>query len=57
MNSKWHEDRIRASVTLINNELLIYINFNIDCSKAYDTFIEDRILLKNARSAKKYTFY
>lgn len=57
MNSKWREERNRASISLIKNELLIYINLKIECDKAYDTFIVDKKLLKDARSAKKYSFY
>lgn len=57
MNSKWREERNRCSISLIKNELLIYINLKIECDKAYDTFILDKKLLKNARSANKYRFY
>lgn len=53
MNSKWREERNRLSTSLIKNELMIYINLKIECNKAYDTFILDKILLKMQEMQKK----
>lgn len=57
MNIKWREERNRAKLELIKNELFIFINLNIECEKAFNTFILDKKLLKDAKSAKKYNFY
>lgn len=59
MNSKWCEERNRAHISFIptKNELLIYSNLKIDCDKPSASFIGEKKLLKNARSAKKYSFW
>lgn len=56
MNAKWRDDRNKASINLIKNELLIYFNFNFDCNEAYDVFKNDCKLVSCARSSKKYVF-
>lgn len=56
MNSIWLEERIRANISLIKNGLLFYIYFKIECGKAHETFIEKTKILKNPRSAKRYSY-
>lgn len=56
MNSKWRDERNKASLNLIKNELLIYFNLNIDCKDAVQLFSSDNYLLKVAKSNEKYVF-
>lgn len=56
MNSKWRDERNKASLNLIKNELLIYFNLNIDCKDAVQMFSQDANLIQTAKSNKKYVF-
>lgn len=56
MNVKWREERNRASLKLIKNELLIYINLELECSDSYNSFKNNEKLLCAAKSTKKYLF-
>lgn len=56
MNAKWRDERNRASLNLIKNELFIYFNLNIDCKDAVKTFFDNKYLLDVARSNKKYVW-
>lgn len=56
MNSKWRDERNKASLNLIKNELLIYFNLNIDCKDALQLFSSDNHLIQLAKSNKKYVF-
>lgn len=56
MNAKWQEDRNKASINLIKNELLIYFNFSYDCDEAYQVFKKDFKLISCAKSSKKHVF-
>ena len=54
MNVKWRDERNKASLNLIRNELFIYFNMNIDCNDAMDIFQNNKNLLCNAKSNRKY---
>lgn len=56
MNSKWRDERNKASLNLIKNELLIYFNLNLDCKDAVQFFSKDSNLIQTAKSNKKYVF-
>ena len=56
MISKWRDERNKASLNLIKNELLIYFNLNIDCKDAVQLFNEDTNLIQTAKSNKKFVF-
>lgn len=56
MNLKWREERNKASLNLIKNELLIYLNLNIDCKDDVEVFKKDKHLLNIAKSNKKYVW-
>lgn len=56
MNVKWREERNRASLKLIKNELLIYINLELECLDSYNFFKNNEKLLCAAKSTKKYLF-
>ena len=56
MNIKWRDERNKASLNLIKNELFIYLNLNIDCQDAVKLFSSDNYLLNIAKSNKKYIF-
>ena len=56
MNVKWRDERNRANLNLIKNELLIYCNLDLDCNDSYNVFLNDAKLLKDAKSSKKYSF-
>lgn len=56
MNTKWRDERNKASLNLIKNELLIYFNLNIDCKDAVQCFSRDTYLIQSAKSNKKYVF-
>lgn len=56
MNCKWRDERNKASLNLIKNELLIYFNLNIDCKDAVQLFSRDPNLIQTAKSNKKYVF-
>lgn len=56
MNYEQPEEENRTSISLINNELLIYNNLKTEFDNANDTFIVKR-KFKVTRSAKKYSFY
>ena len=53
MNLKWQEERNRASINLIENELFIYLNLNVDCQTSFVTFKDNKRLLS---CANKNTF-
>lgn len=44
MNIKWRDERNKASLNLIKNELFIYLNLNIDCQDAVKLFSSDNYL-------------
>lgn len=54
MNIKWRDERNRAQINLINNELLITLNLNFSCNEALDIFVNDTKLLKCAENNSKY---
>ena len=54
MNVKWWDERNKASLNIINNELFVYFNMNIECNNAIELFKNDKKLLCNAESNKKY---
>ena len=56
MNIKWREERNRACINLIKNELLIYFNMDLNCSDSYNYFKNSKTLLTKARSNNKYTW-
>lgn len=56
MNLKWRDERNKASLNLIKNELFIYLNLSIKCSEALKVFSNEDYLLKIAKSNKKYAF-
>ncbi|KAG6438962.1 hypothetical protein O3G_MSEX000365 [Manduca sexta] len=56
MNLKWREERNRASINLIKNELFIYLNLNDDCQTSFETFKNNKRLLTSAKSTQKYVF-
>lgn len=56
MNVKWREERNRASINLIKNELLIYFNIDLNCSDAYNYFKNNRTLMAKAKSNNKYSW-
>ena len=56
MNIKWREERNRASINLIKNELLIYFNMDLNCSDSYNYFKNSKTLLTKAKSNNKYTW-
>lgn len=56
MNSKWRDERNKASLNLIKYELLIYFNLNIDCKDAVQVFSSDNNLIMLAKHNKKYVY-
>lgn len=56
MNSKWRDERNRASLNLIKNELFIYFNLKIECKEGLELFRKDSNLIKTAQSNKKYVY-
>lgn len=56
MNVKWREERNRASINLLKNELFIYLNLDLDCNTSYQTFKDNQKLLTCAKSTTKYVF-
>ena len=56
MNVKWWEERNKASIHLIKNELIIYLNLDLNCDTSYETFKDNQKLLTCAKSTKKYVF-
>ena len=56
MNSKWRDERNRASLNLIKIELLVYFNLNIECKDALELLSKDTNLIQTAKSNKKYVF-
>jgi hypothetical protein len=56
MKLKWREERNRADINLIKNELLIYANLDHECSESFTHFMSNKKLLKTAQSQNKYKF-
>ena len=56
MNIKWGDERNKPTIKLIKNELLIYINMNIQCRDSYSYFVENSFLILKARTSNKYTW-
>ncbi|XP_047999563.1 uncharacterized protein LOC125236694 [Leguminivora glycinivorella] len=56
MKLKWREERNRANLVLIKNELLIYTNLELSCEDSYQHFLKDSKLIRKAQSQSKYTF-
>jgi hypothetical protein len=55
MNIKWREERNRASINLIKNEVLIYFNMDLTCSDSHNYFENNKTLLAKNKSNNKYT--
>ena len=56
MNVKWRDERNKASLNLIKNELFIYFNMNIECNDAIKIFQNNKMLLCTAKSNAKYVW-
>lgn len=57
MTLKWRDERNRASIQLIKNELMININLNFQkCEESYHSFVKNNKLIQNAKSTQKYSF-
>lgn len=57
MAQKWREERNKASIELIKNELIIYFNLNISCLEFYEKKNKNNIeLFRAAKSNTKYKF-
>jgi len=57
MNTKWRNERYRASAALINSELRVFVNFVYSCSACYDFVLKEQKLLDAAASNKKYSLH
>lgn len=56
MNIKWRDERNRASIQLIKNELAIFFNFDLDCIESVNYFKGNKQLLSLVNKQGKYLF-
>ena len=50
------DERNRIGLKLLNSNLAVKCNAEFDCLKAYDLFLSNDLLLKQAKSVEKYDF-
>jgi len=54
MNAKWRAEKNRASLSLIKNELQIYLNYEKSCREFHNYVLTEPKLLSAAASGEKY---